>query len=52
MRENAVQVHPLSHSFYFVVKFLRDACNYVFNMFHMLNNIFVLTLYLFNLCVK
>jgi hypothetical protein len=32
------------------MKFLRNACNYVFNMFHMLNNIFVLALYLFDLC--
>ena len=45
MRESAV--HPLSQSFYFVMKFLRDACNYVFNMFHMLN--IVLAWYLFNL---
>jgi hypothetical protein len=36
MRESAV--HPLSQSFYFLMKFLRDACNYVFNMFHILNN--------------
>ena len=41
---------PPKPKFYFVMKFLRDACNYVFNMFHILNNIFVLAWYLFNLC--
>ena len=46
MRESAL--HPLSQSFYFVMKFLRDACNYVFNMFQMLNNIFAFAWYLFN----
>ena len=41
---------PLKPEFLFCNKFLRDACNYLFNMFHMLNNIFVLAWYLFNLC--